>query len=180
MNSMSKKQNSITLSSLYQLQALHQNMSDQCNRISTLLSKTLFFLYLFFIIDLTNYSLIFLKFLSDKNSFSKENFINGSFYQCFRVSHLLILFCLLSYFICKLSERSCKAYRSLHRMSINVPDNDQKTFILQMMTSFKNHLRKPTVVFTAWRIFVIDKSFIFNILGAIVSYVVVLTQMTTK
>jgi hypothetical protein len=91
---------------------------------------------------------------------------------------LLILFCLISYFICKLSDRSCKAYESLHRMSINVPDNDQKTSIEQTITSFKIHLKKPTVVFTAWHIFIIDKSFVFNILGAIVSYAVILTQMT--
>ncbi len=131
-------------------------------------------------IDITNYLLIFLELFSDKSSLTNEIFISELFHRGFRVSNLFLLFVLISYFICKLSDRSCKAYESLHQMSINVPNNDQKALILQMMTSFKNHLQKPTVVFTAWHIFIIDKSFIFNILGAIVSYVVVLTQMTTK
>lgn len=153
-------------------------MSDTAARIDGVLSQVAFLQYVIIISDLSKY----VYYLISRFKFSHENFLE-LFFVIFRVSHMLWLFFFISISASRVTEESNASLRRFHHLTIVADVNGSASS--QEVAEYVYHsqlllvqMSAPSVVLSGWNMFNISRSFILTVLGAVLTYTIILFQIT--
>ena len=105
-----------------------------------------------------------------------ENSFHYFYYNSYKLFFVLFLFCYTSFSISNMSENSNKAYTILYNLSLKTFDNPNDA--AHQINIFMNFLKEPTVTVNAFKLFIINRSFVLTVLSATLTYSVIIAQMS--
>jgi len=136
------------LANVKKLEIEHQRYTHCCIQVENLLSKPIFFLFMFLIVEMNRNFYLFLKIVNISTDSLNFQYLFNLFYRLFRFAHYFFLFSFTSYSMCSLSQSSGEAYSCLHRISLHLSENEDDIKLAQLIISFKFHLKQSTIRFT--------------------------------
>lgn len=176
------------------IRRVHSQLCALAEKVDDILSLISFCFYLMIVTDLSKY----VYFLITKYLLiSKEQNITEPLFVLTRVVHLLWLFFWISINASKIGEECPKSLSIIHELTTR--SSAEQLFNYQQTKSLNNNynyyqyfdrhlsyesllliikLNERHVFFTVWKIFPITKAFILTILGAVLTYTIILLQLT--
>lgn len=153
---------------------MHNQLCELARQMDDVLSPIAFFLYLMIVLDLSKY----VYYLISSHSMRFKNVMQSIFILT-RVMHMLWLFFTISLSAANISEVS--HYSLGHVQHLTTISNDVRTYDSQLHYQsllLVAQLNASPIMFTGWKTFHISRQFIITILGAVITYSIILFQMT--